>query len=91
MGRNEAKLCGKASAQRCFGELFCYTKTEYRTNPSWGAPEEARKQTFEYIEVFYNRQRLYSAIGNVSLIEYEKRYFNGEHFSKNKTGVALCA
>ncbi|MCQ9064479.1 DDE-type integrase/transposase/recombinase [Vibrio diabolicus] len=33
--------------------------------------EEARMGIFEYIEVFYNRRRRHSALGQVSSVEYE--------------------
>lgn len=71
--------------------FFATLKTEYRTNPSLPTPEEVRKQIFEYIEVFYNRQRLHSALGNMSPAEYEKRYFEKGNLSKNETEVKLCA
>jgi len=71
--------------------FFATLKTEYRTNPSLPTSEEARKQIFEYIEVFYNRQRLHSALDNMSPVEYEKRYFERENMSKNETEVKLCA
>lgn len=35
--------------------------------------EDAEKELFEYIEVFYNRQRRHSAAGNMSPATYEKR------------------
>ena len=38
--------------------------------------ELARKAIFEYIEMFYNPKRLYSALGYKSPIEFEKLYFN---------------
>ncbi|WP_164914607.1 IS3 family transposase, partial [Xanthomonas translucens] len=34
--------------------------------------DEARGKVFEYIEVFYNRQRLHSALGYRSPAEFEK-------------------
>ena len=34
----------------------------------------AEAKTFDYIEVFYNRQRRHSAIGMVSPAEYEKAF-----------------
>jgi hypothetical protein len=34
--------------------------------------EEAMNSIFEYIEVFYNRQRLHSTLGYYSPVEYEK-------------------
>ena len=37
--------------------------------------EEARSAVFEYIEIFYNRQRRHSTIGNLTPAEYEERYF----------------
>lgn len=33
---------------------------------------EAKRDIFEYIEIFYNRERLHSSIGYNSLEEYEK-------------------
>ncbi len=36
--------------------------------------EEAESKTFDYIEVFYNRQRRHSAIGMISPAEFERRY-----------------
>ena len=35
----------------------------YRQEPRFGSPEAAHAALFEYIEVFYNRQRLHSALG----------------------------
>ncbi|RZQ51967.1 IS3 family transposase, partial [Pseudoalteromonas phenolica] len=36
--------------------------------------EEVKASIFEYIEVFYNRVRLHSALGYLSPMEYESRY-----------------
>jgi len=38
--------------------------------------EEARADIFEYIEIFYNRKRIHSAIGNISPMQYEQLAFN---------------
>ena len=35
--------------------------------------EKAREQVFEYIEVYYNRKRLYSTLGYLSPVEFEAR------------------
>ena len=36
--------------------------------------EQTQTGLFEYIEIFYNRKRRHSAIGNISPHEFEKRY-----------------
>ncbi|MCP3670472.1 MAG: IS3 family transposase, partial [Gammaproteobacteria bacterium] len=33
-----------------------------------------RQSLFEYIEVFYNRRRRHSFLGNISPVEFERRY-----------------
>lgn len=44
--------------------FFSTLKTELFDNKPWkGSNEELRAALFEYIEVFYNRQRLHSALG----------------------------
>ena len=37
--------------------------------------EEARLDIFDYIEVFYNRVRRHSKIGNESPVNFEKHWF----------------
>lgn len=41
----------------------------------WGRParEQARRQVFEYIEVFYNRQRLHSSLGYLPPVAFEAK------------------
>ena len=36
--------------------------------------QQARRMIFEYVEVFYNRQRAHSALGYLSPVEYEKLF-----------------
>ena len=38
---------------------------------SWPTRTEARRAIFEFIEVFYNPQRLHSSLGYLSPTEYE--------------------
>jgi transposase InsO family protein len=40
--------------------------------------EEARTAIFEYLEVFYNRRRLHSALGYESPADYEEATMEGE-------------
>jgi transposase InsO family protein len=54
-------------------ETFFHTlKTELIKRIKYKTREEARVSIFEYIEIFYNRKRLHSAIGYRSPVEYEK-------------------
>ena len=54
-------------------ESFFHTlKTEQTYFERYGTREEARQSIFQYIEVFYNRQRRHSTIGNLSPWRYEQ-------------------
>lgn len=54
-------------------EAFVATlKRELVDGVSWPSRESVRNAIFEYIEVFYNRRRLHSALGYRSPAEYEK-------------------
>jgi len=54
-------------------ETFFHTlKTELTSRMKYRTREEARRSIFEYIEIFYNRKRLHSAIGYCPPVEYEK-------------------
>ena len=53
-------------------ESFFHTlKTELIQFEHYGTRDEARMSIFEYIEVFYNRQRTHSAIGYYSPVQFE--------------------
>jgi len=36
--------------------------------------EEARLAIFDYIEVFYNRRRIHSSVGDLSPLDYELKF-----------------
>lgn len=58
-------------------ESFFHTlKTEHTNFNKYRIREEAKSSIFDYIEVFYNRQRLHSTIGYLSPEEFEKRWKN---------------
>lgn len=59
-----------AVAERFMGSL----KTEWTHHERYATREQARLSVFEYIEVFYNRQRRHSTLGYVSPEEYERRF-----------------
>ncbi len=57
-----------APMESFFGSL----KTECVDGQNYRTPEEARRAIFEYLEVFYNRQRKHSSLGFVSPVVYEQ-------------------
>jgi putative transposase len=62
-----------AVTESFFGTL----KTELVHHERYATREAARQSLFEYIEVFYNRQRRHSSLGYVSPAEYEKQLLGG--------------
>lgn len=53
--------------------FFGTLKTEMVYFEKFSSREEARTKIFEYIEVFYNRQRRHSTLGQLSPVEFERR------------------
>lgn len=51
--------------------FFHILKTELIHQHTYQTREEAKQAIFEYIEVFYNRERLHSANGYLSPVDYE--------------------
>jgi len=47
--------------------------THLLINQAWPTRAHARRAIFEFIEVFYNRERLHSSLGNLTPVEYERR------------------
>ena len=50
---------------------FATLKMELIDRHSWPTRARARQAIFEFIEVFYNRQRLHSSLGYLTPLEYE--------------------
>jgi putative transposase len=57
--------------------FFATLKGELVYRRRWPTRVELRAATFEYIEVFYNRQRLHSSIGYKTPAEIEGDYALG--------------
>ena len=55
----------------CAESFWATLKTELVHQEHYGTREQARQSIFEYIEVFYNRQRLHSSLGYVSPEAFE--------------------
>ena len=71
-------ICSMSRKGNCWdnapSESFFHTlKTELTHHRRYQAREEARQDIFEYIEVFYNRQRSHSTIGYQAPFCYEEK------------------
>ena len=53
--------------------FFHTLKTEHVYFHTFQTKADAKSSIFEFIEVFYNRQRLHSTIGYVSPVVYEEQ------------------
>ena len=59
--------------QRRGGEFFATLKKELVHQCDYVDQAEARASIFEYIEIFYNRIRLHSALGGMSPEQFSNR------------------
>jgi len=55
--------------------FFATLKLELVYHTRWGTKADARSAIFEYIEVFYNRQRRHSALGYLCPDEFERKHY----------------
>ena len=54
--------------------FFATVQTELLDRHHWPTRDSLRVAIFEFIEVFYNRQRRHSYLGTLSPAEYERRW-----------------
>lgn len=71
-------VCSMSGKGNCYDnavkESFFHTlKTELCHHEHYRTRDEARASVFEYIEAFYNRQRLHSTLGYLSPAAFEQR------------------
>ena len=77
--------------------FFGTLKTELVHHEKYPTRAAARQSLFEYIEVFYNRQRRHSTLGYVSPHEYEKHFaiaklsggLNVDHLTSKQSQLAI--
>jgi len=62
--------------------FFSTLKTELLPAQAFRTRDQAKALVFEYIEVWYNRQRRHSTLGYVSPAQFERQYFEQSHFEK---------
>lgn len=75
--RDYGAVCSMSRKGDCWDNapmesFFGTLKQELVYQERFATREEAKAKIFEYIEVFYNRQRRHSANGSVSPVEFEK-------------------
>ncbi len=69
-------ICSMSRKGNCWDNavvesFFHSLKTEMIYWEEFTTREEARRKIFEWIEVFYNRQRRHSTLGNLSPVNFE--------------------
>jgi putative transposase len=62
------------TASASLESFFSALKLELVYQERFTKRQEARDEIFEYIEVFYNRRRMHSAVGYMSPVEYEENF-----------------
>ena len=69
----EASMSGRGDCwdNACAESFWSTLKTELVNHEHYATREQARQSIFEYIEVFYNRKRLHSALGYMSPEAFE--------------------
>lgn len=77
--RNHGITCSMSRTGNCWDNavmesFFSRLKVELIYAENYKTLDETQTGLFEYIEIFYNRKRRHSAIGNISPHEYEQQY-----------------
>jgi putative transposase len=77
--QDENIVCSMSRKGNCYDNavmesFFASLKKELVYQEDYWTREEARRSIFEYIETFYNQERLHSALGYVSPNEYERQH-----------------
>ncbi len=67
---------GKCYDNACIESFHSVLKKERIYLTKYKTRKQAKKEIYEYIEIFYNSKRIHSANGYFSPPEYERMYFN---------------
>jgi len=54
--------------------FFATLKGELADQAEWGTRNEARRDIFEFVELYYNAQRRHSTLGQLSPLAFERQY-----------------
>jgi len=66
--------CGNCHDNAVAGSFFQLLKRERIRQHIYAIRDQARAEIFDYIEMFYNRQRRHGFNDQLSPVEYEKRH-----------------
>ncbi|AFV05687.1 hypothetical protein DCF50_p1685 [Dehalobacter sp. CF] len=66
---------GNCYDNACAETFFSTIKSERLHHRKYKDLKEARNDIFWYIEGFYNRKRRHQALGNITPVEFLKRYY----------------
>ena len=69
--------------------FFATLKKELINRRSWPSKAELRTEVFDYIEVFYNRERRHSTLGQLSPAQYEKSHLPVTEKEQAAFGVSI--
>ncbi len=77
-------VCSMSRKGNCYDnavqESFYHSlKTELVFHEHYRTRDQARASIFEYIAVFYNRERLHSTLGYMSPLQFELEFENQQH------------
>ena len=61
-------------ATRSYVESFFHTLKNEIETPVFRTKKEAKETIFDYIETWYNSERIHSSLGYLSPIEYEQKH-----------------
>lgn len=78
--RDNHMICSMSRKGNCWDNavaesLWATIKRELVDGEKWATRSELNAALFEYIEVFYNRERLHSFLGNMTPQEYDEQYW----------------
>ncbi len=81
--RSNGIVCSMSRRGNCWDNavvesFFATLKKELIHRRPWQTVKAARAAIAEYIEVFYNRKRKHSTLGNICPVEFENKYSESE-------------
>ncbi|OTW90768.1 hypothetical protein BK702_09240 [Bacillus thuringiensis serovar cameroun] len=62
------------SLRKLYNRTYKTIKRELIQGAKFKTPEQARKEIFKYIELYYNTKRIHSSLDYLSPVEFEKDY-----------------